>query len=498
MWAQNAPTLNFLSSEDKNQIGQLVKENNFNRLANQVREVMQRFDRFTPMLKKAIHRTDANKITLTEKIDDVVTHRIWGPIIFFIFMLIVFQAIYAWSAFPMDLIESGFASLTETVNSLMPDTWYRSLLTDGIIAGLGGILIFIPQIAILFFLISILEEVGYMARAVFMFDNVMQRFGMNGRSIVALVSSGACAIPAVMSTRTISNWKERLITILVAPFISCSARIPVYTVLIGFVVPTATIWGIFNQQGLAFMGLYIVSIIAALGSAWVFKKILKTEERSFLMLELPEYRMPVFKNVFLNVYEKLKTFIIEAGKVIFVISIVLWALASYGPSNKMELAEQEAISLATQNNLDADARANLVAGKQIEASYAGHLGKFIEPAIQPLGYDWKIGIALITSFAAREVFIGTMATIYSIGSTDDESTIRERMAKETNPLTGKPTYNFATSLSLLVFYIFAMMCMSTLAVVKRETGGWKWPIIQFFFMTGLAYLSALVVYQVFS
>ena len=498
LWAQNAPTLNFLSSEDKNQIGQLVKENNFNRLANQVREVMQRFDRFTPMLKKAIKRTDANKITLTEKIDDVVTHRIWGPIIFFIFMLIVFQAIYAWSAFPMDLIESGFASLTETVNSLMPDTWYRSLLTDGIIAGLGGILIFIPQIAILFFLISILEEVGYMARAVFMFDNVMQRFGMNGRSIVALVSSGACAIPAVMSTRTISNWKERLITILVAPFISCSARIPVYTVLIGFVVPTATIWGIFNQQGLAFMGLYIVSIIAALGSAWVFKKILKTEERSFLMLELPEYRMPVFKNVFLNVYEKLKTFIIEAGKVIFVISIVLWALASYGPSNKMELAEQEAISLATQNNLDADARANLVAGKQIEASYAGHLGKFIEPAIQPLGYDWKIGIALITSFAAREVFIGTMATIYSIGSTDDESTIRERMAKETNPLTGKPTYNFATSLSLLVFYIFAMMCMSTLAVVKRETGGWKWPIIQFFFMTGLAYLSALVVYQVFS
>ena len=498
LWAQNAPTLNFLSSEDKNQIGQLVKENNFNRLANQVREVMQRFDRFTPMLKKAIKRTDANKITLTEKIDDVVTHRIWGPIIFFIFMLIVFQAIYAWSAFPMDLIESGFASLTETVNSLMPDTWYRSLLTDGIIAGLGGILIFIPQIAILFFLISILEEVGYMARAVFMFDNVMQRFGMNGRSIVALVSSGACAIPAVMSTRTISNWKERLITILVAPFISCSARIPVYTVLIGFVVPTATIWGIFNQQGLAFMGLYIVSIIAALGSAWVFKKILKTEERSFLMLELPEYRMPVFKNVFLNVYEKLKTFIIEAGKVIFVISIVLWALASYGPSNKMELAEQEAISLATQNNLDADARVNLVAGKQIEASYAGHLGKFIEPAIQPLGYDWKIGIALITSFAAREVFIGTMATIYSIGSTDDESTIRERMAKETNPLTGKPTYNFATSLSLLVFYIFAMMCMSTLAVVKRETGGWKWPIIQFFFMTGLAYLSALVVYQVFS
>ncbi len=498
LWAQNANKLTFLTSETRSEISGLIKENNFNPLSNQVREVMQRFDRFTPMLKKTIQRTDTNQITLTEKIDDIVTHQVWGPLIFFAFMLIVFQAIYAWSAFPMDMIEAGFASLTETVNTLLPDTWYRSLLTDGIIAGLGGILIFIPQIAILFLLISILEEVGYMARAVFMFDNVMQRFGMNGRSIVALVSSGACAIPAVMSTRTISNWKERLITILVAPFISCSARIPVYTVLIGFVVPSATIWGIFNQQGLAFMGLYIVSIIAALGSAWVFKKILQTEERSFLMLELPEYRMPVFKNVLLNVYEKVKAFVWEAGKVIFVISIVLWLLASYGPSNKMELAEQEAISFATQNNLDADATADLVAGKQIEASYAGHLGKFIEPAIQPLGYDWKIGIALITSFAAREVFIGTMATIYSIGSTDDEGTIRDRMAKEVNPTTGKPTYNFATSLSLLVFYIFAMMCMSTLAVVKRETGGWKWPIIQFFFMTALAYLGAFLVYQVFS
>ena len=498
LWAQNSTRLTFLSEAKRSEISQLISDKNFNPLANQVREVMQRFDRFTPMLKKAIQRTESNKITRTEKIDNIVTHRVWGPLIFFVLMLITFQAIYAWSSFPMDLIEAGFASLTDVVNGILPDTWYRSLLTDGIIAGLGGILIFIPQIAILFLLISILEEVGYMARAVFMFDHLMQRFGMNGRSIVALVSSGACAIPAVMSTRTISNWKERLITILVAPFISCSARIPVYTVLIGFVVPSATIWGVFNQQGLAFMGLYIVSIIAALGSAWVFKKILKTEERSFLLLELPEYRQPVFKNVLFTVYEKVKAFVIEAGKVIFVISIVLWVMASYGPSNKMELAEKEAITIATQNNLGEDATADLIAGKQIEASYAGHLGKFIEPAIRPLGYDWKIGIALITSFAAREVFIGTMATIYSIGSADDEGTIRDRMAKEINPLTGKPTYNFATSLSLLVFYIFAMMCMSTLAVVKRETGGWKWPIIQFLFMTGLAYLGAFVVYQIFS
>ena len=497
LWAKNVNRLNFLDAEKQKTIQNLVKAENFNGLSNQVKEVMQRFDRFTPQLKKAIVRNDANKITLTEKIDNIVTHRILGPIIFFALMLLVFQAIYAWSGYPMDLIEGGFASLSEWVNGVLPDNWFRSLLTDGIIAGLGGVLVFIPQIAILFLLISILEEVGYMARAVFMFDNLMQRFGMNGRSIVALVSSGACAIPAVMSTRTISNWKERLITILVSPFISCSARIPVYTVLIGFVVPAATVWGFLNVQGLAFMGLYLVSIVAALGSAWVFKKILKTEERSFLMLELPEYRKPVLKNVLLNVYEKVKAFVIEAGKIIFVISIVLWFLASYGPGNKMELAEQEAISLATQNSLDEAATADLIAGKQIEASYAGHLGKFIEPVIQPLGYDWKMGIALITSFAAREVFIGTMATIYSIGSTEDEGSIRDQMAKEVNPLTGEKTYNFATSLSLLVFYIFAMMCMSTLAVVKRETGGWKWPIIQFVFMTTLAYLAALGVYQIF-
>lgn len=497
LWAQNSTRLTFLNQEEKQQLNQVVLDQDFNRLANQVREVMQRFDRFTPLLKKAMQRNETNKITRTERIDNVVTHRFWGPVIFFGLMAFIFQSIYAWSSIPTDLIEAGFGSLTSWINSIMPETWYRSLLTDGIIAGIGGILIFVPQIAILFLLITILEEVGYMARAVYMFDNVMQRFGLNGRSIVALVSSGACAIPAVMSTRTISNWKERLITIMVSPFISCSARIPVYTVLIGFVVPSATIWGIFNAQGLAFMGLYIVSIIAALGAAWVFKKILKTEERSFLMLELPEYRRPVLKNVLFTVWEKVKTFSIEAGRVILVISMVLWVLASYGPSNKMELAEKEAITLAQQNNLDEAATADLVAGKQIEASYAGHLGKFIEPAIEPLGYDWKIGIALITSFAAREVFIGTMATIYSIGSAEDELTIRDRMAKERNPKTGRPVYNFATSLSLLMFYVFAMMCMSTLAVVKRETNSWKWPIIQFLFMTGLAYLSAFIVYQIF-
>jgi ferrous iron transport protein B len=398
----------------------------------------------------------------------------------------------------MDFIEGSMGSIANWVRSVLPAGWGTDLLTDGVLAGLGGVLVFIPQIAILFFLISVLEEVGYMSRAVFMFDKLMQQFGLNGRSIVALISGGACAIPAVMSTRTITNWKERLITIMVTPLISCSARIPVYIVLIGFVVPSFTVLGIFNSQALAFMGLYLLGIIAALGSAFVFNKILKNDERSFLMIQLPEYRSPQMKNVGLTVWEKVKDFIIEAGKIIMIISVVLWFLASYGPAESMKNAELEAQTITEQQNLDETTADNLVASKKLEASYAGHFGKFIEPAIRPLGFDWKIGIALITSFAAREVFVGTMATIYSIGSTEDEYAIQKRMEKEINPQTGEKVYTLATSLSLLLFYVFAMQCMSTLAVVKRETNSWKWPIIQFVFMSVLAYGSSFLAFQFFS
>ncbi|HQU58673.1 MAG TPA: ferrous iron transporter B, partial [Saprospiraceae bacterium] len=377
----------------------------------------------------------------------------------------------------------------------LPHGWFTDLLNDGILAGLGGILVFIPQIATLFFLISLLEEVGYMARAAYMFDRLMQVFGLNGRSLVALISGGACAIPAIMTTRTIGNWKERLITILVTPLISCSARIPVYTVLIGFVVPPKTIAGLFNLQGLAFMGLYLLGVVAALLSALVFKWILKSRENSFLMLELPEYRTPVMRNVFLTVWEKVRSFMWEAGRIIMAISIVLWVLASYGPRADMQAARQEALVQAKERQLDETATANLLAARQIEASFAGHIGKFIEPAIRPLGFDWKIGIALVTSFAAREVFVGTMATIYSIGSAEDDYSVRDRMAMERDPLTGRPVYSLAASLSLLIFYVFAMQCMSTLAVVRRETKSWKWPLVQFLFMSGLAYLGSLITYQ---
>lgn len=490
--------LPFLSDAQRRLIADLVANYGFEPLRSQVDETMQRYDKFTPMAQRALRHSRSGANSITEKLDSLLTHRVAGPIVFFVLMLLVFQAIFSWAAYPMDLIEQFFAVSGEWVRNHLPEGWFTDLLTDGILAGLGGILVFIPQIAILFFLISLLEEVGYMARAAYLFDRLMQAFGLNGRSIVALISSSACAIPAIMSTRTIGNWKERLITILVTPLISCSARIPVYTVLIGFVVPSQAVAGVFNLQGLAFMGLYLLGILAALASALVFKLVLKTQERSFLMLELPEYRTPVMRNVLLTVWEKVRTFVWEAGRIIMGISVVLWLLASYGPPAAMQEARQEALALAQERQLGETETANLVAARKIEASFAGQLGKVIEPAIQPLGFDWKIGIALITSFAAREVFVGTMATIYSIGSVDDEYTVRDKMAQERDPATGERIYSLATSLSLLLFYVFAMQCMSTLAVVRRETKSWKWPLVQFFYMGGLAYLSSLLAYQLLS
>lgn len=489
------PFLNYLQRDT---ISAKIKETGFLSLHQQVEETMYRFDHFTPLVRTAIRHPNDKNSRFTEKLDAILTHRIFGPIIFFAIMMLIFQAIFAWAEYPMNWIETIFGEAGNWIKYILGTGWLSSLLADGILAGLGGVLVFIPQIAILFFLISILEEVGYMSRVAFLFDRIMQYFGMNGRSIVALISSGACAIPAIMSTRTIGNWKERLITILVTPLISCSARIPVYTALIGFVVPSVTVAGIFNLQGLAFMGLYLLGIVGALVAALVFKFILKSDERSYLMLEMPEYRAPVMRNVGYTVWEKVKAFVTEAGKIIIIISIILWAMASFGPPGKLAQAEQNALAYAQANKLDDTQTLNLIAARQMEASFAGILGKSFEPVIRPLGFDWKIGIALITSFAAREVFVGTMATIYSIGSAGDEFTVSQRMAKERRPGTNEPMYNLATALSLLVFYVFAMQCMSTLAVVKRETNSWKWPLIQFTFMSAMAYLGSLLVYQLLS
>lgn len=490
--------LQHLTTEMKSEISNITQRAGFNDLRFQVQETMKRFDLFIPIVKSTILATKNESKTVTDKIDDVITHRVWGPIIFFFIMFLVFQSIYSWATFPMDMIERGFAEVGSYLSGIMPEAWWSDLIINGLVAGLGGVLVFVPQIAILFFLIALLEESGYMSRAVYMFDSIMQKFGMNGRSMVALISSGACAIPAIMSARTISNPKEKLITILVSPLISCSARLPVYAVLIGFVVPSDKVFGIINYQGLAFMGLYMLGIAGALVSALFFKMILKSESGSFLMIELPNYKPPMWKNVAITVKEKVAAFVYGAGKVIIFISIILWFLASYGPSSAMENAISNATKDAISQNLSDTEANHLSASYKIEASYIGHLGKWIEPAIKPLGYDWKIGIALITSFAAREVFVGTMATIYSIGSDDANQTLRQKMAAEIRPGTDIKVYNMATSLSLLVFYVFAMQCMSTLAITKKETNTWKWPIIQFVFMGLMAYAGSFTVYQLLS
>ena len=469
----------------------------FDSLRLQVRETMQRYDRFLPALRAARRAADA-ETTHSDRIDDVVTHPVAGPLIFVALMFLVFTAIFTWASVPMDLIELLFASAGDGVRAVLPEGRLADFLVDGLLAGLGGVAVFIPQIAILFLLLSILEEVGYMSRAVFLFDRLMQRFGLNGRSLVALTSSGACAIPAIMSTRTIANPKERLITILVTPLISCSARIPVYAILIGFAIPAVTVWGVFNAQALAFMGIYLVSIAATLVSALAFKYLLKSTERSYLMIELPAYRLPVWRNVAITVWTKTRAFLFGAGKIILGISMVLWVLASFGPGEQMAQAEGRARSLSLSQNLSHAATEDAVANARLESSFAGHIGKTIEPAIAPLGYDWKIGIALVTSFAAREVFVGTIATLYAIGSADDdESLITERLTEARRP-DGSRVYDTATAVSLILFYLFAMQCMSTLAVTKRETGTWKWPIVQTVYMTGLAYVVSLVAYQLLS
>ncbi|GGG24154.1 ferrous iron transport protein B [Dokdonia pacifica] len=461
----------------------------------QQKETIIRYKFINDVLKETLTIDTANAKDLRTRLDRILTHKVWGYVIFFAILMLIFQVIYNWSQYPMDFIDASFASLSEWVKDTLPSGALTSLIAEGIIAGLGGIVIFIPQIAFLFLFISILEESGYMSRVVFLMDRVMRRFGLSGKSVVPLVSGTACAIPAVMATRNIESWKERLITILVTPFTTCSARLPVYLIIISLVIPDEKFL-FFNLQGLTLMLLYLLGFGTAIGSAWLLNKILKIKSKSFFVIEMPNYKLPLFKNVAINVLEKTKSFVVDAGKIILAISIVLWVLASYGPTK--EFSNAEAIVTA-QMEEGAFAKADLekqIASYRLEKSYIGHLGKFIEPAVEPLGYDWKIGIALITSFAAREVFVGTLATIYSVGD-DEEETIKKRMAQEVHADSGKPRFNFASGLSLLLFYAFAMQCMSTLAIVKRETNSWKWPMLQLGVMSGFAYLVALVAYQVF-
>ncbi|MEM9856604.1 MAG: ferrous iron transport protein B [Bacteroidota bacterium] len=486
-----------LTSEEKNRVEKIAAQHSFNKDQLRRTETLERYAAINEVIRQVVTETSTVLPKhWTQKLDVVLTHKLFGYLLFLTILFLIFQSVFAWAETPMNFIDLSISKISSWFSEVLPAGVFTDLLSEGIIPGIGGVVIFIPQIAILFAFISILEESGYMARVVFMMDRIMRKFGLNGRSVVPLISGVACAIPAIMATRTIDNWKERLITIFVTPLMSCSARLPIYTIVIALIIPDEPVLSLLNLQGLALMGMYLIGFFAALGSAAVMKVILKTKERSFLVMELPTYKMPRWANVGLTMYEKSKTFVLEAGKVILAISIILWVLASYGPGDRMDVAEE---AIRTENvALAGEELENKVSAHRLENSYAGIFGKAIEPAIQPLGYDWKIGIALITSFAAREVFVGTMSTIYSIGGTDDEATVKKRMQNEINPDTGLPRYNFATGFSLLIFYAFAMQCMSTLAIVYRETKGWKWPILQLIYMSALAYVSALVAYQIFS
>ncbi|NND93700.1 MAG: ferrous iron transport protein B [Flavobacteriales bacterium] len=469
----------------------------FNNIRAEVRDKQERIQKLEARLPGVVSQSSDGKISLSDKVDRVLTHSIWGSVIFLVVLFILFQSIFTWATPLMEMVDESMLQLTNSTRNALPSGFLTDLLCDGILAGLGGIVIFIPQIAILFGLVAILEESGYMTRAVYLSDKIMRRSGLNGRSLVSLISGVACAVPAIMATRTIGNWKERMITIFVTPFMSCSARLPVYIVLIAFVVPEQRFLGVISLQGLLMFGLYLLGAVAAVTTAYFMKKILKSNESSFLMMELPDYQYPQWRNVLIMMYEKSKVFVFEAGKIILIISIILWVLASYGPTKDMEAAAIKADEQLEQGLIAESEYEDKLASYKLESSYVGHLGKAIEPAIEPLGFDWKMGIALITSFAAREVFVGTMATIYSTGSSEEEQTIIERMRSERNTDTGELVYTPLRSLSLLLFYVFAMQCMSTLAIVKRETKSWAIPIAQFVFMTGVAYLTSLFVWQVF-
>lgn len=462
----------------------------------QQKETIKRYQFINDVLKHGLAIDTAKATGLREKLDRVLTHKIFGYVIFLGILMLIFQSIFSWAGIFMDLIDEGFAALASFAQEQMAPGMLTDLITQGIIPGIGGVVIFIPQIAFLFLFISVLEETGYMSRVVFLMDRIMKPFGLSGKSVVPLISGTACAIPAIMAARNIENWRERLITILVTPFTTCSARLPVYTILIALVIPERAVLGIFNLQGLTLMLLYLLGFGGAILSAWILNKVLALKHKSFFVAEMPGYKLPLARNVGLNVLEKTRAFVYGAGKIILALSVIIWFLGSHGPGAAFADAESIVKTQPENVGLTPGQLDDKIASYQLENSYIGIMGKGIEPVIRPLGYDWKIGIAIVSSFAAREVFVGTLATIYNIGSAgEDEATIKERMAGEVNPLTGKKVFNFATGVSLLLFYAFAMQCISTLAITKKETNSWKWPIIQLVGMSAFAYTVSLITYQ---
>jgi len=471
-------------------------------------EVAGRYAWITPLAARVVERTAPPKAPLTDRIDAVLTHRIAGPILFFLILAVVFQSVFAWAGPFMDAIDGASASLGDWVDTTLPEGPIRSLLVDGVIAGVGAVVVFLPQILILFLFLGLLEDTGYMARAAFIMDRVMRRVGLSGRSVVPLLSGFACAIPGIMAARTIENQRDRLVTIMVTPLMTCSARLPVYALLIGAFVPAGALFGFLGYQGLTLLALYLLGVGLAIFAAWVLKRFVVKGSRSVFVMELPPYRLPRMRDVAWRMLERSKLFLTRAGTIIFAVAVVLWFLASYpeaGPKPEIEARRAELtglLSAASEGKRRAALEANLGKLEGEQAAYAlsesamGHLGRFIEPVIEPLGYDWKIGVALVASLAAREVAVSALATIYSVQDADQTSEpLVDRMRADTSAGTGKPTWTPLVAASLMVYFVIACQCLATVAVVRRETGGWRWPLFMFGYMTLLAWTAAFVTYQ---
>ncbi len=494
LWLVITQDVNFLNLERKELPNSFTKSHaDLKRL--QQKETIKRYQFINDILKKGLLVNTSLATDYRSKLDRILMHPFWGYVIFFGVLFLIFQSIFDWSRVPMNWIDTAFANLSAFTSTQLQPGMLNDLLSQGIIPGIGGILLFIPQIAFLFLFISLLEESGYMSRVVFLMDKIMRRYGLSGKSVVPLISGTACAIPAIMATRNIESWKERLLVILVTPFVTCSARLPVYAIIIAVVIPDTYLLGVVHLQGLVFLFLYILGFASAIISAWLLNKVLRISNKTYFVVEMPNYKVPLFKNVYINVIEKTKAFLFGAGKIILALSIILWFLASFGPGEDFKNAEANVVVQHQNLTVNSSAYKNALATYKLENSYIGLMGKSIEPIISPLGYDWKIGIAIISSFAAREVFVGTLATIYSVGESESNSTIVSKMKADKDIRTGIHTFRFSSGVSLLLFYVFAMQCISTLAITRKETNSYYWPLAQLVFMTGLAYLVAFLTYQ---
>ena len=467
----------------------------------QQRETILRYQVINNALKDTYKVTAVGTRALLDKI---LLHKVWGYVIFMAILLLIFQVIFYVSEYPKGWIESALGWVGEWLSGILPEGSLTSLLVDGVIPGLTAVVSFVPQIALLFFFISLLEESGYMSRVVFLMDRIMRPFGLNGKGTIPLISGAACAIPAVMATRTIESWRERLIAILVTPFITCSARLPIYLIIIKLVIPQGNYF-FFDNQAVALFALYMLGVFMAIFSAWLLNKflVLKHTIKTHFIIEMPTYKVPLARNVLLTVYEKSKAFVVNAGKIIFFMTVLIWFLQTHGLSEKYRNAETHTEQMAAQYGWDEDQKEHYLLSYRTENSLLGNMGKFVEPVFRPLGYDWKISLAVLGSFAARETFVSTLATIYSLGEVDveegeaEQRTVITRLQEEMRP-DGTPMFNLATGVSILLFFASAMQCISTFAIVRKETNSWKWAIIQWLFMTGFAYLSAFAAYQILS